>query len=352
MRIYLFRGLMGVVFSTGMDSLSKKLETDGHEVSVHPFGSRKSVQRKCLKDFEAGLITNGVAIIGHSLGANRALRMANAIADKGVPVTYLATVDPTLRRTVNAGINADNFRSNDIRDRPIEGAKEFKRNDLNHIQIDKDDQVHQRIRNQCSTQNSLDLPDPQELAEDTTMQEYTRPGGSNHDQIENNIDTKTGDLELIDLLTQLLDQQGSMDNMDTEDATAEEFEDILAILQGNNIVETNPIVMPPIKQEEELTPVNKALGVGIGKVLNGRKTGLGIIGLLGTMILPTLFPQTAPVIGLLQALGIGPDIVQDGSANAEQIKETPNLLTPLFGALTGWGVLGKIDKWVAQIKKK
>ena len=80
----------------------------------------------------------------------------------------------------------------------------------------------------------------------------------------------------------------------------------------------------------ELTPVNAALGETIGKAFDGRKTGIGILGLLTTTILPVLSPELAGNLGMT---GGG---------------ET--MWTSLLAALTGWGVLGKAEKWVKEVK--
>ena len=82
--------------------------------------------------------------------------------------------------------------------------------------------------------------------------------------------------------------------------------------------------------EPPLTPVNAALGETLGKMLNGKKTVLGTIGLLATTLLPPLqavIPGLAPVSAAVSAAA--------------------PFLAPLFSALAGWGALGKIDKWFA-----
>lgn len=83
---------------------------------------------------------------------------------------------------------------------------------------------------------------------------------------------------------------------------------------------------------KELTPVNAALGETIGKYLDGRKTGLGTLGLLATGLVQTTGPHDPS--GLLGSLS----------------SATP-YAAPIAGVLAAWGVLGKIDKWVAAIKK-
>ncbi len=86
-----------------------------------------------------------------------------------------------------------------------------------------------------------------------------------------------------------------------------------------------------VKTGSGLTPVNAALGETVGGALDGKKTVLGTVGLLATTLLPqlgALFPSLAPLAGAIQ-------------------DAAPTLL-PLAAALTGWGVLGKIDKWMNE----
>ncbi len=72
-----------------------------------------------------------------------------------------------------------------------------------------------------------------------------------------------------------------------------------------------------------LTPVNAALGNGIGHLLDGKKSVIGVVGLLLTVFLPE--------IGLSGSLI---DFIRE---------QSPNLITVL-ATFTGWGFLGKIDK--------
>lgn len=109
--------------------------------------------------------------------------------------------------------------------------------------------------------------------------------------------------------------------------------------------------------------MNNALGTTIGGLLNGRKTGLGALGLLATAILPAFFPQLAPLGSVISAIGgiAEPVVVQETAQvaapgvvqpAAETVAKGADMgtrimaaLQPIFLALTGWGVLGKMDKW-------
>lgn len=74
--------------------------------------------------------------------------------------------------------------------------------------------------------------------------------------------------------------------------------------------------------------MNGALGETVGKLLNGKKTAIGIGGSLAT----TLLAQWPALSGPLStALGLGSTAV------------APFML-PIFLAITGWGMLGKMEK--------
>ena len=114
---------------------------------------------------------------------------------------------------------------------------------------------------------------------------------------------------------------------------AGEFEIIRKVLE--QLRGAKPAEPPP------LTPINAALGNAIGQPLNGRKTGIGVLGLLATSLLPTLFPENGEAI--VKAFDLG---AADG---AEKLANGTSVLHGIFGALAGWGVLGKAEKWVHLI---
>ncbi|MDJ0614893.1 MAG: hypothetical protein QNJ29_14590 [Rhizobiaceae bacterium] len=352
MRIYLFRGLLGAAYSTGIDDLAAKLVANGHHVSVHRFGERRRVQRAAIEDFRAGNVTQPIATIGHSLGANRAMWMARDLVEEGLPVRYLGTIDPTVRGSVPDGVTADNFRSSDIRDRSVEGANEIRRDDLGHTEIDKDAAVHRQIITRCAAYSGTSEFAYEEVDLNMSDSDYARAGGSVLDGIEThglwegseNHNRNSEDELLLKLALAALGGKGAL----TSGGSPESNEMIDALRLLGLLGNEEAVILDKTTAEDELTPVNGALGQTIGKLLDGRKTGLGIIGLLGTAVLPVLFPQVAPIVAVFQSLGL------DAAApeNAKEFGEkTPLLLNSLFGGLASWGVLGKIDKWVRAIKR-
>ncbi|MEP1208128.1 MAG: lysozyme [Rhizobiaceae bacterium] len=162
-------------------------------------------------------------------------------------------------------------------------------------------------------------------------------------------------LEVVTTIVQLSDRIRQLRNGKSEGAADSpsdkktDVDDVLKSLLGTLTGE--PVNPPkPEPQPEELTPVNAALGDTIGRALDGRKTGLGIIGLLGATVLPIFFPQLEPavaaaksVIGAVGDAGAGTDGMTTGQSIIAAAK-------PLFISLTGWGGLGKIEKWINKIK--
>ncbi|PDT50596.1 MULTISPECIES: lysozyme [Sinorhizobium] len=107
--------------------------------------------------------------------------------------------------------------------------------------------------------------------------------------------------------------------------------------------------------DPELTPVNGALGKTIGHALDGRKTAIGVVGMLATTILPIFFPPLAPMAAVAGQ-------VIDGVANASTAagaatqaggglgRELVAAAFPVFAAVTGWGAMGKVEKWVRALR--
>jgi peptidoglycan L-alanyl-D-glutamate endopeptidase CwlK len=134
---------------------------------------------------------------------------------------------------------------------------------------------------------------------------------------------------------------GSAPDATTPSTPAGQF-DVAALLKLLGDGKTEPDVakllelLAPKQPDKVLTPVNNAFGEFFGKLLNGRKTGIGIIGTL----LASLLGQAPD--------GLGGSVI--GPLLGALKFSTPTVL-PIMLALTAWGLLGKVDKWVVQAKK-
>ncbi|WP_172839433.1 glycosyl hydrolase 108 family protein [Tateyamaria omphalii] len=117
---------------------------------------------------------------------------------------------------------------------------------------------------------------------------------------------------------------------------AEADDDTAAESILKDVVEQKLDALEP--EKPALTPVNAALGETVGKLLNGKKSVIGIVGLVLTSVIPAVFPEGGGVID--------PTFVQ-------QLKANPDIQTILFTVLsifTGWGFLGKIDKAIRDAR--
>lgn len=97
-QIYLLRGLANV-FSRGMDEMGARLR--GYGFSPHVLNHRgwQNSADTIARNYRNGR-TAPIILIGHSLGANAAYRIARRLNGKGIPVAYLAIFDPTHAVTV------------------------------------------------------------------------------------------------------------------------------------------------------------------------------------------------------------------------------------------------------------
>lgn len=97
-QIYLLRGLANV-FSRGMDELAAKLTADGFSPVLINHRGWQNAADTIAQNYRAGR-TAPIILIGHSLGANNAYRIARRLNGKGIPVAYFASFDPTNSFTV------------------------------------------------------------------------------------------------------------------------------------------------------------------------------------------------------------------------------------------------------------
>jgi len=156
------------------------------------------------------------------------------------------------------------------------------------------------------------------------------------------------DDRLNDLLAQLSQLIGGLDGNGNSGVDLRTLLPLLLLLLGKSgkfdssqlqtLVGTD-VEIPD--KEKALTNVNNALGQTVGKVLDGKKTGLGILGTLAAFLLggtsgdPTLNVTNAGSV-------LGPLLGAVGGASP--------VILPITIALMGWGLLGKIDKWVKNPK--
>jgi pimeloyl-ACP methyl ester carboxylesterase len=150
--VYLFRGLADV-FSQGMDTLADELNKRGIYATSHSHTDWKSIADKAAIDYKDGK-EGPIVIVGHSLGADAALEMADYLGDKGVPVALVVPFDATQSFPVPANVaRAINFTQRDYAFmRPGPGFRGSITNvdlrgdpKIDHLNIDEAPKLHSQV---------------------------------------------------------------------------------------------------------------------------------------------------------------------------------------------------------------
>jgi pimeloyl-ACP methyl ester carboxylesterase len=149
--IYIMRGGLNI-FSTGMDVLAKELTDKGYPATSDSFEDWRSEMAKLVTAYKAHPFP--IVLIGHSYGAETAMLMAYKLKDANVPVALIVLYDLTSSGKVPANVvHVLNFRSSSSTgiDVTVTGGYGFTgkidnvtRPDLNHITIDKAEDLHKR----------------------------------------------------------------------------------------------------------------------------------------------------------------------------------------------------------------
>ena len=91
--VYLLRGLMNI-FSLGMDTLGAELNKRGVYATVDNHAEWQALADGAASRYKAGS-EGPIILIGHSLGADAIMEMANYLGQKGVPVALVVPFDGT-----------------------------------------------------------------------------------------------------------------------------------------------------------------------------------------------------------------------------------------------------------------
>lgn len=132
METYVIRGLF---LPGGMDDLARELGSAYTNWLFAPLTTKSIIKRH-----KAGELNGRVNIIGHSLGANAALRMANTLGEAGVPLGVVIMLDPTVEQTLYHG-KGFAFQSSDFRAQEILGAMNISADHLNHMNMTTDEGI-------------------------------------------------------------------------------------------------------------------------------------------------------------------------------------------------------------------
>lgn len=154
-KVYLLRGLLNI-FSLGMDDLAAKLERRGVTAGVYEYGQWEALCNDAAARVRAG--GGPIILVGHSLGADAVVDMANKLGQMGVPVALVVAFDPTVSnvltgRTTSTFINY--YQSDNGFGRPVARGAGFhgnlsnvdlrKHTEFGHGSIDKSAMLHNAV---------------------------------------------------------------------------------------------------------------------------------------------------------------------------------------------------------------
>jgi hypothetical protein len=160
--VYLLRGLFNV-FSLGMDELGRKLTAAGVRAHVVNHAEWSSIASRIIESRSRGQGAARLVLIGHSLGGNDIILLAERLGSNGVPVDLLIPVDATAPNPVPANVmRATNyFQSNNGFGSPLRAGPGFRgrlinadlatnrldlnHTDMGHTSIDKSPRIHHEI---------------------------------------------------------------------------------------------------------------------------------------------------------------------------------------------------------------
>lgn len=153
--VYLLRGLLNI-FSLGMDDLAAKLQKRGVSAGVYEYGQWESLCNDAAARYRAG--GGPIVLVGHSLGADAVVDMANKLGQMGVPVALVVAFDPTVSnvltgKTTSTFINY--YQSDNGFGRPVTRGGGFRGNlsnvdlrkhtEFGHGSIDKSGMLHNAV---------------------------------------------------------------------------------------------------------------------------------------------------------------------------------------------------------------
>jgi thioesterase domain-containing protein len=151
-QVYLLKGLADI-FSSGMDFLQAKLQARGITGAVHSHSDAEELAQSAIAKWRGG--SHGpIIIIGHSLGADAAIAMAQRLGAAQVPVALLVTFSPVdsapasanVARAVNYFQSGSAWHGQITRGAGFHGALEnvdlARTPGITHFNIEKAEQLH------------------------------------------------------------------------------------------------------------------------------------------------------------------------------------------------------------------
>jgi LysM repeat protein len=156
-KIYLFRGAMGPIFSTGMDRLSEKLTQAGLSADVNEFTICRWIGDRAISSYKE--TPAPIVLIGHSMGGLCSVIISEMAAKENIPISLVITIDPA-HATDDVPLNVERFINIFLSDSVLGGGNvvavpgfrghyasyDLKENSrVSHINIEKSDDIHRQI---------------------------------------------------------------------------------------------------------------------------------------------------------------------------------------------------------------
>jgi hypothetical protein len=138
-QVDLFRGLADI-FSRGMDTLTDKLNRQGYSARVYSTNGWQAVAQRIAADYGRGR-KDIVVLIGHSLGANATIQLANALDRSNIPVDLIVNFDGTEAHQVPKNVlHVVNFYQNNGFGKPLSAGPGF-HGELSNIDLTADKSI-------------------------------------------------------------------------------------------------------------------------------------------------------------------------------------------------------------------
>lgn len=101
--VYLFAGLFGAFFSTGMTTIADKLHAQGIEATVYDHSEWQSVVNDATNDYRSGRART-IILVGYSAGVLSVNEAVAHLSGVGVPVRLAIGLDPMKSTTVSGRV--------------------------------------------------------------------------------------------------------------------------------------------------------------------------------------------------------------------------------------------------------
>lgn len=156
-KIYLFRGAMGPIFSTGMDRLEEKLTKAGFSANVYEFTICRWIGDRAIASYKESPAP--IVLIGHSMGGLCSVIISEMAAKENIPISLVIAIDPA-HATGDVPLNVERFINIFLSDSVLGGGDvvavpgfrghyasyDLKENArVSHINIEKSDDIHRQI---------------------------------------------------------------------------------------------------------------------------------------------------------------------------------------------------------------